>query len=91
MYLLLISFVLGRFLYLLTIPLIDSGSIDNSNESGHLNNPRDGMDWKRILNSRVISISYIIRPFLPERGFPIFFSPLFEKWNSPIFKDDLMS
>lgn len=44
MYLLLISFVLGWFLYLLTIPLIDSGSIDNSNESGHLNNPRDGMD-----------------------------------------------
>ena len=44
MYLLLISFVLGRFLYLLTIPLIDSGSTDNSNESGHLNNPRDGMD-----------------------------------------------
>ena len=78
MYLLLISFVLGRFLYLLTIPLIDSGSIDNSNESGHLNNPRDGMDWKRTLNSRVISISYIIRPFLPERGFPIFF-PLYLK------------
>ena len=78
MYLLLISFVLGWFLYLLTIPLIDSGSIDNSNESGHLNNPRDGMDWKRILNSRVISISYTIRPFFTRMRFPDFF-PLYLK------------
>ena len=41
MYLLLIFFMLGWFLYLLTILLIGSGSFNDLDESGHLNNPRD--------------------------------------------------
>ena len=40
-YLLLVFFMLGWFLYLLTILLIGSGSFNNFDESGHLNNPRD--------------------------------------------------
>ena len=41
MYLLLIFSMLGRFLYLLTILLIGSGSFNVSDVSGHLNNPKD--------------------------------------------------
>ena len=41
MYLLLIFYMLGWFLYLLTIYLIGSGSFKESDELGHLNNPRD--------------------------------------------------
>ena len=41
MYLLLIFFMLGWFLYLLTIRFIGSGSFKESDELGHLNNPRD--------------------------------------------------
>ena len=45
MYLPLIFFMLGWFLCLLTILLIRSGSFNDSDESGHLNNPRnDVMD-----------------------------------------------
>ena len=40
-YLLLVFFMLGWFLYLFTILLIGSGSFNNLDESGHLNNPRD--------------------------------------------------
>ena len=40
-YLLLIFFMLGWFLYLLTILLIGSGSCNDSDESFYLNNPRD--------------------------------------------------
>ena len=40
-YLLLIFFMLGWFLYLLTILLIGSGSCNDSDESAYLNNPRD--------------------------------------------------
>ena len=40
-YLLLIFFTLEGFLYLLTICLIGSGSFKESDESGHLNNPKD--------------------------------------------------
>ena len=41
MYLILIFFMLGWFLYLLKIVLIGSGSFKESHESSHLNNPRD--------------------------------------------------
>ena len=41
MYLLLIFFILGLFLYVLTILLIGSGSFNDSDELGHLNNLRD--------------------------------------------------
>ena len=57
MYLLLIFSPLGWFLYLLTILLIGSCSLKESDESGHLSNPNDVMDWKSILNSRAISIA----------------------------------
>ena len=43
-YLLLIFFILGWFLYLLTILLIGSGTFKDSDGLGHLNNPRDVMD-----------------------------------------------
>ena len=39
--LLLIFYMLGWFLYLLTIYLIGSGSFKESDELGYLNNPRD--------------------------------------------------
>ena len=61
MYLLLIFSMLGRFLYLLTILLIGSGSFNVSDVSGHLNNPKDDViDWKQILNSRATAISFKI-------------------------------
>ena len=41
MYLLLIFFTTGVVLCLLTILLIGSGSFNDSDESGHLNNPRN--------------------------------------------------
>ena len=44
MYLLLIFFILGWFLYLLTILLIGSGTFKDSDGFGHLNNPKDVMD-----------------------------------------------
>ena len=57
MYLLLIFSMLGWFLYLLTILLIGPGSLKESDESGHLSNPRhDIMDSKSILNSRATFI-----------------------------------
>ena len=46
-HLLLTFFILGWFLYLLTILLIGSDSFKDSDESDHLNNLRDYvMDWK---------------------------------------------
>ena len=46
MYLLLIFFIPGRFLYWLTILLIGFGSFNHSDDSGHFSNPIDAMDWK---------------------------------------------
>ena len=40
-YLLLIFFMLGWFLHLLTILMIGSGSFKKSDDSGNLNDPRD--------------------------------------------------
>ena len=81
MYLLMIYFILGLFLYLLTILLIGSGSFNDSNESGHLDNPRnDVMDSKCLLNFRTTSISFKIRPYLSESiMFPKVLIPFFEK------------
>ena len=71
MYSLSIFFILGWFLYLLTILLNGSGSFNDSDEPHHLYNPRDDvMDWKCILNSRATSISFNIKPSFSESMFP---------------------
>ena len=81
MYLLLIFFIVGWFLYLLIIFLIGSGLFKDSDEWGHFYNPRDDvMDWKWILNSPATSISFKIKLSLSESiMFPEVFIPLFEK------------
>ena len=53
-YLLLNSFMLGWFLYLLTILLIGSGSFNDSDESGRLNNPRDDVMDGLKMNIKVL-------------------------------------
>ena len=70
MYLFLTFFMLGWFLYLLTILLIGSCWFKESDESGHLKNPgEDVMDRKWILNST--SVSSIISMF--SEVFTLFF------------------
>ena len=73
--------MLGWFFYLLTILLIRYGSFKESDESGHLNQPRyDVMDWKWRVNSGATSISFKIRPSLSESiMIPEAFISVFEK------------